>query len=640
MILAAVVTVMDWSAPTSVGAADILNAAAVFERHFAAIGGRAAVGNVQSLAIQGVGQEGSQTFRFEITLKAPSLILFVARNDHGLEIRQGRDAQARAWRKYPEGMRDLNELDAGELMNAVLGFHLPCQLSLSQRLAQAPCQEERKGDRALVGIGTPGGPGPQLRFDPASGLLVRVGDVTLEDYRETGGVRLPFTVRPNARTTFRVETVRLNPPVTDALFQRPEGQGVDRPAEGPTFEYHTQLSPAGQLAIVRRPGPADFGRGPLAELPRYRPGSSRHWQVDVRGYDLTQLDLTDRLADLRHADFDSQTRWPEKVPAGFDPARIVELGKDPGLGVRQLHARGITGRGVALGIIDQTLLVDHVEYRDQIRLYEEIHAPAGSPSEMHGPAVASIAVGKTTGVAPDAALYYIAETHGTLGSNRRFDWDFTWLAQSIERLLEVNASLPSSGKIRVISISVGWSPDQKGYRETMAAVEKAKQAGVFIVSTALEHTHHLAFHGLGREALADPNTWTSYMPGSWWAGAFWAGQGRFAPGQRLLAPMDSRTLASPTGLTDWVHYDSGGWSWTVPWIAGLYALACQVRPDLTPELFWAEALQTGRTIRLSRAGVEVDFGTLADPVALVEKLQRGPARAPVQPADDPANRRK
>jgi len=103
------------------------------------------------------------------------------------------------------------------------------------------------------------------------------------------------------------------------------------------------------------------------------------------------------------------------MPADFDPSRPLELGKDPGLGVRRLHERGFDGRGIGIGIIDQPLLVDPVEYRDRLRLYEEIHSPAGAPAQMHGPAVASIAVGRTVGVAPGADLYYIAEQHGVFG---------------------------------------------------------------------------------------------------------------------------------------------------------------------------------------------------------------------------------
>jgi subtilisin family serine protease len=101
----------------------------------------------------------------------------------------------------------------------------------------------------------------------------------------------------------------------------------------------------------------------------------------------------------------------------------MELGKNPGLDIRQLHEQGITGRGVGIAIIDQTLLVDHQEYVNQLRLYEEGSDIQGGwlQTQMHGPAVASIAVGKTTGVAPEADLFYIAtsmcNTTGTFEGN-------------------------------------------------------------------------------------------------------------------------------------------------------------------------------------------------------------------------------
>ena len=145
---------------------------------------------------------------------------------------------------------------------------------------------------------------------------------------------------------------------------------------------------------------------------------------------------------------------------------------------------------------------------------------------------------------------------------------------------------------------------------------------MFVISTAIDRTHKLAFHGLGRDPLADPNAFVSYVPGSWWASVFWSGQGRFAPSERLLVPMDSRCLASPTGDTDYAFYADGGWSWSVPWLAGLYALACQINPNITPEQFWAAALKTGETISLRHDGAEIPFGTIANPAALMEAVRQ------------------
>ena len=164
-------------------------------------------------------------------------------------------------------------------------------------------------------------------------------------------------------------------------------------------------------------------------------------------------------------------------------------------GVRALHKKGITGKGVGLAILDQNLLTEHTEYKDRLRHYEEIHWPEGSTrASMHGAAVASIAVGKTVGVAPEADLYYIAEWHGNFDPKNYVD-DFTWLAKSIDRILEINGSLPEEGKIRVISISVGWPPNAKGYKEVMSAVKRARKDGIFIVSSSLKETFGLNLGG-------------------------------------------------------------------------------------------------------------------------------------------------
>ena len=161
------------------------------------------------------------------------------------------------------------------------------------------------------------------------------------------------------------------------------------------------------------------------------------------------------------------------------------------------------------------------------------------------------------------------------------------------------------------------------FRVFDAAVEKAKAAGVFVISTAIERTHKLAFHGLGRDPQKDPEQGASYGLGSWWRDSFLGGRFRFEPGQRLLVPMDARTTASPTDDQDYVYYSSGGWSWSVPYLAGLYALACQVAPAVTPETFWATALKTGQTVPVQSEGKTYQLGTIVDPVALVEALQAG-----------------
>lgn len=169
-------------------------------------------------------------------------------------------------------------------------------------------------------------------------------------------------------------------------------------------------------------------------------------------------------------------------------------------------------------------------------------------------------------------------------------------------------------------MQVGWTSEQAGYEEITAAVQEAKAAGMLVICASVEDetVHGFKFNGLGRASLADPDLFESYEPGLFWAQHFpddeWLKD-------RLLVPMDSRTTASPLGYDEYVFYRSGGWSWSIPYIAGVYALAVQVDPTITPEQFWSLAMQTGRTIELDYDGAMMPFGPIIDPVALIGTLQ-------------------
>jgi hypothetical protein len=178
----------------------------------------------------------------------------------------------------------------------------------------------------------------------------------------------------------------------------------------------------------------------------------------------------------------------------------------------------------------------------------------------------------------------------------------------------------------VISISVGWDRSQKGYDEVTAAVERAKKQGIFVVSSVLDETYGYSFNGLGRDPLADPDKPSSYGAGLWWADSMLNDKSyeriKNKLKNSLLVPMDSRTTASPTGVSDYAFYRNGGWSWSIPYIAGLYALSCQAKPDITPEEFWNAALKTGDMITVEKDGRKYEIGKAANPARLIDELKK------------------
>ncbi len=371
------------------------------------------------------------------------------------------------------------------------------------------------------------------------------------------------------------------------------------------------------------PPAANYFRGRLKELPTFKLESGEPFQVDLRSYDVSGLDLRDSRGELLMADFDERTIWPSsnRMPEDFDVKQILQNGKNPGLGVRRLHEQGITGKGVGIAIIDQRLLVDHAEYAERLRLYEEIEIPEYWNAQMHGAAVASIAAGKSVGVAPEVDLYYIATIAGKQNlETKEFVYDYNYYTRGIERILEINRMLPDDRKIRVLSISLGFAPGVKGYDEITSAIERARADNMFVLCSSSAQIHGFKFMGMNRDPRSEPDNINSYRPGFFWDAGFYFSPDVFD--DCLMVPMDSRTTASPTGKEEYVFYRVGGLSWAIPYIAGMYALAVQVKPDISSEEFWHSALNAGQSISLEHRNQKYSFGKIINPVALIEDIRK------------------
>ena len=88
----------------------------------------------------------------------------------------------------------------------------------------------------------------------------------------------------------------------------------------------------------------------------------------------------------------------------------------------------------------------------------------------------------------------------------------------------------------------------------------------------------------------------------------------------LLVPSGSRAAASPMGKDEYAFYRIGDEGWAMPYLAGMYALAAQVDPTITPERFLALAQQTGRTVDISTSLGAYQLGPVLDPVGLITAL--------------------
>lgn len=375
--------------------------------------------------------------------------------------------------------------------------------------------------------------------------------------------------------------------------------------------------------------PLDLHRTILDDLPGYNAYSKEAMQVDLRGYDLTNLKINDRLNTLLFADFDNHTKWPYWLPEGFDPKKIMAYGKNPGLGIKSLHQQGITGKNIGIAIIDDVLLPDHIEYQHALACYEEITA-MNTEASVSGGQLASLTVGKTVGIAPDAKLYYFAEYHLSEPAvssylDTRSDYkvlQYQPLVEAINRILELNEMLDESHKIRVICIGQSIPPYSQAFYYMEESIKKAQDQGIFVLSTLLYETtnYTMDFNGLGRDPMADPDDLLSYVPALNYSTDFYT-FGRYIHGKEgLLVPMDSKSTAAPTGRQDYAFYRQNDRNISLAYIAGIYALACQVNPEITPEVFWEAALKTGDELTFTKNNITFKLKTVINPVRLIEEI--------------------
>lgn len=220
----------------------------IIERYIEALGGEAKLRAVTSRVITGtrdipsgpggidatpsqveVSQKGSLTRNTYITAK--------------FTVADGYDG-TNAWTQTAAGAVNTVAMpDAGRVKRAAT-LHDALELKQIYTSLEVRGTEMVGRRKAYVVVGTPDGDMPErLYFDTETGLLLRratffrtpLGDspfqMDFDDYRTVAGVKMPFLVRMNpagprtelgTSSTLRVKNIKVNVPLDDALFVRPQ----------------------------------------------------------------------------------------------------------------------------------------------------------------------------------------------------------------------------------------------------------------------------------------------------------------------------------------------------------------------------------------------------------------------------------
>lgn len=216
--------------------------AQLIDKYLQAAGGAAAIGKITSRVMKGTITFGDRDVAIDIYSKDPDKRISFTHTPDGDSVTafDGHDG----WLGNPG--RPAREMHGSELDAAAMDADLHFAVHLKEMFSDAQVQGTEKvdGREAYLVVGQREGKPPlRLYFDEQSGLLVRLvryGDTPLglmptqidyADYREAGGVKIPFRwtlARPSGRFTIQVSEVTENVPVDDAKFAKPpappEGQ--------------------------------------------------------------------------------------------------------------------------------------------------------------------------------------------------------------------------------------------------------------------------------------------------------------------------------------------------------------------------------------------------------------------------------
>ena len=337
----------------------------------------------------------------------------------------------------------------------------------------------------------------------------------------------------------------------------------------------------------------------------------------VYGKNISDLDFSNQKDALDFLTFDNRAIFPniDKLPLGFDPNKILEEGKNPGLGIRNLHKKGITGKGINVAIIDQRLDTQHLEFKDNLINYRDYFLSCfENNADFHGNAVSSLLCGKSIGVSPDVKLTYFA-TSSMLGEPNekpllqgdRKIYVSSYI-KALKRILFINSKLSERERFSVVSISWGGLHNNQ---ECTELIKELISKGVFVISCDSRIFYDgKSFCTLDRKINSNPDDINSYLPGYWWKNK--------SLENCLLIPAGGRTIAGHFGHDNYIYTGAGaGMSWSTPYLAGVYALMKQVYFNITPKLFWDICFKTSEPLIYN----DKKYGMVIQPERMVRFLE-------------------
>ena len=284
---------------------------------------------------------------------------------------------------------------------------------------------------------------------------------------------------------------------------------------------------------------------------------------------------------------------PDKMPDGFAPNKIMNNSKHPDE-MDILHKQQIKGHGINIAVIDSPFNPNHPEYKNNIKYFQKSLIPMKNKgTHYHGSMVVGCAAGQSTGVAPDASIYYFTE-----GKNN--DERGQEIIAVLKSVIEFNKKQKTVNKINILSCS--WAPqrkttNQKEFDEVMRLFQELESDNIKIIFCGGAKTKD-SFSVSNVDFLpTSKNTQTEYQDNI------------------VYIPTNEKTVPYDKG--GYLYQKLGGDSSAAPYLAGVYACALQDNKIFMTRPNWQEELDT---ILKETATPMKNSGKMINPIGIRERV--------------------
>jgi len=307
--------------------------------------------------------------------------------------------------------------------------------------------------------------------------------------------------------------------------------------------------------------------------------------------------------------FNSSTIFPnaDKMPKGFSPSEIIERGKDPMLGIKELHKKGIDGSGVTVATIDFGFQSEnHSEYKGSNIQVVDLFGDTGF--HFHSDGILSNLCGQNIGVAPKANVIHYSIYQG-IGDNVQ--------SAQIQILQDILKRVKGGERIRAVNISgpIVRSSILNDLKNDSEKYEAAKSELMKPLTPILYELQKLGCEVIDSERFGQDftccdvdtaNNKSDYKKPDWF-------DDEKAYGEKVSFVCGGKVIPEYTCNNGYKYENDSCYSWTIPQAVGMYALALQQKPNLTWDQF---ARISKNTSIITKDGIR-----LAQPQSIILFLQ-------------------